>query len=614
MKTLSVLAALLSLKALGVYGISCNTDEPLGPDDPSGDNLASTLPASLDDVCNDGFADLGSDAIIYNAGPLTFQISRSEDGKGATVAGDCKSAMNSIISQCLVTEKVWGGSLDVGGLSFEIVREDEELGLKARGKKTKSKKKKKKKPKTKTKTKKTKTKTKKTKTKTHHTKTKTTSTAACKTTQSKVKRGHGATKTSGAGCAATSSSCKKAYGLAKKQIKAESPNDGTIHAGKGLIGRDFYVGGMLGMELHEIKKRDDIQKRAPKRGVCNGVKWHAFNYPDAGSSKVADVDYYGWKQPQVCTNFDWGNPLKEAEVKKTEAEGEKYELEHVLEWQTVTGFFDWLNDDKKQGKIFPNPDPNKKDKVTFCDYFQGTWEMDNGEDKRDDADNPAAFALEKDGEERTPRQHLAAAYPSTQFHYDEFVYLEAEINAPAKAESFKYKPKDKKAKDLVFSKKVTAKNLKKVETAQTQLVKLKGLIGVRKYMRETEISETFKKQQVRIGETLDLLDDVLPNHPKTKKVKKKENGKDVEVDQANRPWEKQNLKEMWDEWMDIRFDEAVKRMDNEMRLGLADLDKKWGKDPNLGPGIKDITNAWATEKAIKWERPWPKANAASTSA
>jgi hypothetical protein len=40
-------------------------------------------------------------------------------------------------------------------------------------------------------------------------------------------------------------------------------------------------------------------------------------------------------------------------------------VEHVLEWQVVTKFFEWVRDNKKTGNIFDNPDLTVRTKIDF---------------------------------------------------------------------------------------------------------------------------------------------------------------------------------------------------------------------------------------------------------
>ena len=128
----------------------------------------------------------------------------------------------------------------------------------------------------------------------------------------------------------------------------------------------------------------------------------------------------------------WGNPLTPAKAThlKSAAGGRyKYQVEHVMEWQLVTHFFDWLN--KKKGSTFDHPDPNQPQKVDFCEYFKGTILFDEDPALKK-ANTIQKFALPGQTELRTPRGHLAAAYPSKSKFPTEFVFLEKEMNSPAK--------------------------------------------------------------------------------------------------------------------------------------------------------------------------------------
>ena len=75
----------------------------------------------------------------------------------------------------------------------------------------------------------------------------------------------------------------------------------------------------------------------------------------------------------------------------------------------------------------PNPDPNKKAKVDFCTYWKATWdtaefEIPVNRQYIDRTKNPNGL---------TARQHLAHQYPGRNFR-EEFVWLQEDINAPAK--------------------------------------------------------------------------------------------------------------------------------------------------------------------------------------
>jgi hypothetical protein len=104
--------------------------------------------------------------------------------------------------------------------------------------------------------------------------------------------------------------------------------------------------------------------------------------------------------------------------------GVLYEVEHILEWQTVTKFFEYLNEEVFKDDTFDNPDPTKvsSGKIDFCSYWGATW------------DESPAFALGGAGAKRDPMTHLKWAFPGTQNHIEEFVMLDKNINAPAKSQ------------------------------------------------------------------------------------------------------------------------------------------------------------------------------------
>jgi hypothetical protein len=118
--------------------------------------------------------------------------------------------------------------------------------------------------------------------------------------------------------------------------------------------------------------------------------------------------------------MEWGDGGK-----FTKATGAKYEVEHILEWQLVTGFFEWMSKSHYQGKRkYDDPDPKKTGKVDFCDYWVGTF-----------AAAPAISLATRPGTTKTPLDYIRDEFPSKSNDYkDEFAWLEDEVNAPAKAQ------------------------------------------------------------------------------------------------------------------------------------------------------------------------------------
>lgn len=341
MKSIPLLTALLSLKALGVYAIDCNTDIPLDPNGPSGADIASSIQVGengpVDDLCMNRFKDIEAGPIIYNAGPLVFSLSRTEGVLHPT--GDCKSSLSNIISQCIVSENVWGGSVETDGLLFEIsegdgvdeVHKNEVRKIKTGKTKTPPKDKKKKLPKSKkvkvpkskkapktkkptskkgTKTKKPSSKkpksTKKPATKKHvstkkplstkkPTSTKKPSTsskissAKCgkatgKSTGGKGGKGKRGEPTGEAEACPMEINWPKAFADAAKQVEGMLGEEKLLEARdvdtSPISGRDFYVGGMSGMRARrEIEARKEIEKRvSEKKKLKRDKMGHVFKF------------------------------------------------------------------------------------------------------------------------------------------------------------------------------------------------------------------------------------------------------------------------------------------------------------------------------------------------
>ncbi|KAL1606402.1 hypothetical protein SLS60_003805 [Paraconiothyrium brasiliense] len=229
--------------------------------------------------------------------------------------------------------------------------------------------------------------------------------------------------------------------------------------------------------------------------------------------------------------------------------GENYEIEHILEWQMVTKFFDWLSKDKyKSARQFPNPAPLGKNKVDFCTYWKQTW------------DTPA-FVISANSKRApkglTAKTHLAYQYPGKDPVFNkEFVWLQEDLNAPAKQHMWTRK-KTNQIYGLTKAKTAIRRN---PTDAATQAMRAKYLLGAVKYMKDSTVERYFIAQKKRIGEALDQIDNALPNAPTNK---------------GRKPWTKQDLKKHWNEYMNDAFTKAKSRTDNTMDTMIAELEAKW---------------------------------------
>lgn len=116
--------------------------------------------------------------------------------------------------------------------------------------------------------------------------------------------------------------------------------------------------------------------------------------------------------------MEWGNGGSFTKQTTT-----KYEVEHILEWQLVTGFFDWMNEEHYSKKRKFDDPKNPANKVDFCTYWVGTWK------------DTKAFAIPGKTNALTPLDYVRQEFPSkTNEFQNEFTWLEKPLNKPAKAE------------------------------------------------------------------------------------------------------------------------------------------------------------------------------------
>lgn len=180
-----------------------------------------------------------------------------------------------------------------------------------------------------------------------------------------------------------------------------------------------------------------------------------------------------------------------------------------------------------------------------------------------------------------------------------------------------------------------------VDGAKKALLRLKAVLGARKYMRQKKVSDIFKKQKEEIGKMLDLIDTNLPSYPR----------KPTKGDRVIASWIKQDLGKHWNEYMDERFKIALTRTHNEMDTYLKLLDHTWcegrpkskpntpansrpttpksGSRPGTPDPIENLTDLfgamdfaedvkikdlcrflvkvqkeWDMEKVVPWTKPW----------
>ncbi|KAF9732388.1 hypothetical protein PMIN06_007464 [Paraphaeosphaeria minitans] len=428
-------------------------------------------------------------------------------------------------------------------------------------------------------------------------------------------------------------SCKQMYALAAKAAKAEAlTNEKTTTA---LAKRGEYRS-----EVSTLGKR----ATKPGKSTCAFTTMNALDYPEV-KTMPSDAKYYGFSFPLVCDAFGF----KESERPAPGLVQNDYQVEHVLEWQVVTGFFHWIEERKFAIKEFNNPNKSKLKKhgkraqLDLCGYLKATWKNPK----------PPTFklAFSKDDQKRTALGHIQWAYPGKNHFEEEFVYLQDTVNGRAKqqmwaskgttgiygdttSKKFHWDDTSKKNEpklhlgmsDLIRGHKAFGTNFPQtaanIDDARTAYLRLKWIYGARRYLKHPDIRRVLRIQKERIGGVLDALDIEMENHPK------------ISPKGKHNAWKRQGLKKLWDEYMDEKFQMAKDRSVNDMDKYIRLLENVWlpksggGKDTKKDPKgkaksgkarsdvnsekdhtvffaqIKGLKKKWLIEKAEPWNAPW----------
>ncbi|KAK7185531.1 glycosyl hydrolases family 18 protein [Paraphaeosphaeria sporulosa] len=285
----------------------------------------------------------------------------------------------------------------------------------------------------------------------------------------------------------------------------------------------------------------------------------ALNYPDKGDmdAMTPAARYFGYARPEICTNFAFvQSGMLKAKVKNPE----DYQVEHVLEWQTVADFFSWVRDKKITGTSFQVT--NLPADSNICRYFKESWF----------GGSQVSFSLTNDGPERTVKDHLKWGFPGLDNRPKDFAFLHKVPNR-LKAQMWAYKFGSQTAgifaADSITEKimgKTTNKKTtpKSIDQAKLAYLDLRALMAARKYMRSSKIAITLSREVKEMEKTIRKIDATLPQHSSPKKP----------------AWVKQNLGPLWTEYMDERFKLANQRTTADMDKYIALLVKTWS--PSAG--------------------------------
>ncbi|KAF2446066.1 hypothetical protein P171DRAFT_483446 [Karstenula rhodostoma CBS 690.94] len=211
------------------------------------------------------------------------------------------------------------------------------------------------------------------------------------------------------------------------------------------------------------------------------------------------------------------------------------ETEHVLEWQSVTGFIDWLNARyQRLGTQFQDPATTSNQQLSFCKYVIKYWDLHTDNNQA----SQYRFAI-NNGATMNPVEHLASVYPSNnQAHSHEFVLLQSDINAPAKANLWN----ENQIYAASGSTRAPGMNQYMRTNPRMVILRLRWMVGARKYLTDARTGNLLVVQKTRIHDKLAELDAALPQHQPA----------------GFHQWDPTigNLAALWDTYMDQAFIKA----------------------------------------------------------
>ncbi|KAJ4300878.1 hypothetical protein N0V90_002966 [Kalmusia sp. IMI 367209] len=409
------------------------------------------------------------------------------------------------------------------------------------------------------------------------------------------------TRTSAAAKATSTKTCKQLY---QQQLREVSAADRASRR----VSRDIFA----------LEKRST--RKYAKACSVNKPAVAEKGYDDKAEVNVRALDYPNKKDMDKLQG-----------MLKANIDPKDYQVEHVLEWQTVTNFFTWVRDKKITDLRFQDPKTQKK--VDFCKFWKETWVLTKSE----------SFSIVSGGPERTAGDHLKWGFPGLQNRPYEFTFVHKTING-IKAQMWAYKSGsmgsgifgvDKMTTRIAGKHTSRTTKPKSLDEAKSAYLDLRALMGARKYMRSSKIAKTLGKEVKEMEKVIRRIDESLPKHPRP----------------GEGAWVKQDLGKLWMEYMDERFrlahDRTTKDLDKYIKLmhttwnnagrghrKRSSPDRGRSKDKGKAPvkrssrhsskfssrssstnseeaqirvflqEVRKLEAEWKKEKNIEWRRPW----------
>lgn len=340
--------------------------------------------------------------------------------------------------------------------------------------------------------------------------------------------------------------------------------------------------GSEGMYVRTTGSMSQLVKRTGKDTEGCGVRILADNYPTPAELDRDDLNApeYGYTQPNTCPNLQFGSVPGYRRVHFFNPETKvEYQIEHILEWNTVTSFFDWLNEDHFKDRRWPHPNPNRRagtPTVNFCTLWKEIWN--------------SAPAFQLNGQTLSPNKHLASKYPSSRHFVKDFVWLQKELNNLAKTGMWKRKSTVGIFSDTTLRTSLQGTNAVK---ARKGVLMLKYLLGAQMYMTGRKVSGILAQQKNRIGKVLCQIDQMLPQHRRTV------------ASQQLEAWPTMGLQSLWNQYMDETFATAKSRTLHTMDRWVLVAEQRWvmSKIPLDDPQRADKVQVQEAIRAVarKWK-------------
>jgi hypothetical protein len=136
------------------------------------------------------------------------------------------------------------------------------------------------------------------------------------------------------------------------------------------------------------------------------------------------------------------------------------------------------------------------------------------------------------------------------------------------------------------------------ENRDVVLVRLRRLVGAKKYLLDDKVKEIFKNQVNRIGVILDELDKQIENRPRKVGGKKYNN------------WKRQGLKAAWELHVDEKWKNAIEKHSKVMDRWSGLLEDVHCSKQSLPTAPDDIKfcdqhkKMEAEYQSLTWSKPW----------